>query len=95
MHMTYCSFRQKPPCVSGLYQRPWWLCLQAPKEAPYHGLRWVAAKGKWEVGIEVQGSFKLVGLYTDAKEGATAHDAAVLVAGTDTPLNFPDEVSAA
>lgn len=69
------------------------LFIQTARQAPYKGLHRVAGEAKWEVRIEVQGSIKLLGQYRDAREAATAHDAAVLVAGTDAPLNFPDEVS--
>lgn len=69
------------------------MLMQAARQGPYKGLHWVASESKWEVRIGVQGSMKLLGQYKDAREAATAHDAAVLVAGTDGPLNFPDEVS--
>ena len=63
-----------------------------PAETGYCGVRWVAAKGKWEVGVECGGKVHLMGFFQSAKEAATAYDAAVLVVGSGAPLNFPDQV---
>lgn len=74
------------------------LCTQVPQAAArepcFKGVHWVASKGQWEARVECEGGVKVVGLYKEAREAAMAHDAAVLVAGTDAPLNFPNEVSA-
>ena len=74
------------------------LYLQAPQaaatESCFKGVHWLASKGQWEARTECEGGVKVVGLYKEAREAAMAHDAAVLVAGTDAALNFPDEVSA-